>query len=573
MQKKLGHHVSSRWIAFLPWIALLGVTGCGESGGAPPSPSRAEPAIDAGLGPTFLVSPRAIGPDPVGDAEPNDVADAATADSRSVPDAAVPRCVPEGGPDEPDETFSDTDCDGIDGNAEHAVFVAPTGSDSGAGTKDQPFKTIGRAVLAAAASSKSAYVCNGEYAENVRIEQTGVRIYGGYDCEHGWQRGPDRARVVPPTGVPLVISDVADPVVIDRLSLRAPDADSAAAGTSSIAASVLNSVDVLIRRSVLRSGDAGRGADGEPAVPTPEKQPIAAAGVSIGSLDCVGHLDGTLLQGSPQTCLTVARGGYGERRQCSAGDSIQGGAGGDGANVVLGITAHQGASGLPSFALGGTTGADGTPGAAAVVGFGRISSARYVAEDGRTGVDGNIGKAGVGGKGGDSIGRGDLATTFWIGGGGGQGGYPGCGGSRGNPGKGGGGSFAILSDRSRVRVERSLLETGRGGDGGNGSQGAPGQLGGDGGPGGAGSGGGTTNGQTGEAGGNGGRGGAGGPGGGGPSSGIVWTGTPPTVEAVTFVLGTPGLGGVSAARIGAQGVVAEIHPPVPAGDAGQGGTP
>jgi hypothetical protein len=171
------------------------------------------------------------------------------------------------------------------------------------------------------------------------------------------------------------------------------------------------------------------------------------------------------------------------------------------------------------------------------------------------------------------MGRGDLVVTFGVGGGGGGGGLPGCGGVGGKPGGGGGGSFAMISDDSRVRIESSLLEAGRGGDGGAGAEGAAGQLGGDGGPGGAGTHAPDTNGKAGQRGGDGGHGGAGGPGGGGPSVGIAWTKVPPSVDAVAFVLGTPGRGGVSSARIGAQGVVAEIHPPAPAGDAGEGGTP
>lgn len=525
----------------------------------------------------FSVGPRSAGPNPIvgdaGDAESANVGDAAAIDSRPSPsDSAALRCTPEAGTDEPDESFSDTDCDGIDGNAEHAVFVAPTGSDSGAGTKEEPFKTLGKAVAAAAANAKSIYVCNGEYAENVRIERTGVRIYGGYDCEHEWQRGPDRARIVPPSGVPLVIADVADPVVVDRLSMRAPDASPAAYGASSIAATVLRSVDVLIRRSVLRGGDAGRGADGIPRQAL-GKQPIAAAGTSIGAIDCVGTLSGTLLQGSPPECLTVAAGAVGSSRPCRD-VAVTGGWGGAGANISRGIAARTGSFGFPYGAPGAvTTGAEGKPGSAALSGFGTIESGGYVGVDGKAGGDGLPGTAGRGGKGGDSIARGDVATSFWIGGGGGQGGYPGCGGDGGNPGKGGGGSFAILSDQSHLRVERSLLETGRGGDGGAGSDGAAGQLGGAGGPGGTGSGGGDTNGEPGESGGKGGRGGAGGPGGGGPAMGIVWNGIQPSVADVMFVLGTPGVGGVSSARIGAQGTVADVYPPLPGGDAGQGGTP
>jgi hypothetical protein len=251
---------------------------------------------------------------------------------------------------------------------------------------------------------------------------------------------------------------------------------------------------------------------------------------------------------------------------------VKGGDGGNGANIALGRKPEPGQSGVPSSGTGSTSRVDGSPGAVSPFGFGKISSGTYDASNGgEAGGAGKTGTAGRGGSGGISLGKGDLLVTFGVGGGGGQGGYPGCGGGGGQPGGGGGGSIALISDDSHVRIEASLIEAGRGGRGGYGGLGATGRPGGEGGPGGAGSHPPTTSGTPGERGGDGGHGGAGGPGGGGPSVGIAWTKVPPRIEAVTFVLGTPGRGGLSSARIGVEGVVSEVHPPVPSGDAGEGG--
>src|SRR5262245_2933286 len=51
-----------------------------------------------------------------------------------------------GAADEPDDAFLDTNCDGIDGDASRALFVAPGGDDSHPGTRSLPFQTIRRAL-------------------------------------------------------------------------------------------------------------------------------------------------------------------------------------------------------------------------------------------------------------------------------------------------------------------------------------------------------------------------------------------------------------------------------------------
>src|SRR5678815_109837 len=55
--------------------------------------------------------------------------------------------------DLPDSNSQDSNCDGIDGNAATAIFVATTGSDLGDGTMDKPLRSI-TAALAMALKQK-----------------------------------------------------------------------------------------------------------------------------------------------------------------------------------------------------------------------------------------------------------------------------------------------------------------------------------------------------------------------------------------------------------------------------------
>ena len=51
-----------------------------------------------------------------------------------------------GAPDLPDLAFEDMNCDGIDGDRDDAVFVAPGGDDNNVGSPTQPYKTLQHAV-------------------------------------------------------------------------------------------------------------------------------------------------------------------------------------------------------------------------------------------------------------------------------------------------------------------------------------------------------------------------------------------------------------------------------------------
>ncbi|HEY6724447.1 MAG TPA: hypothetical protein VI197_10455, partial [Polyangiaceae bacterium] len=123
-----------------------------------------------------------------------------------------PECVPT--EDEPDSDFSDTNCDGIDGDASRAVFVANGGSDEADGTMDAPVQTLQHAVELASEQDKNVYICNGTYVENVVLEHA-VSLYGGYDCENSWRRITDRASIEPEAGVPLSVVGVEVALVVD----------------------------------------------------------------------------------------------------------------------------------------------------------------------------------------------------------------------------------------------------------------------------------------------------------------------------------------------------------------------
>ena len=111
------------------------------------------------------------------------------------PDAAS--CTPSGA-DVPDDDFADQNCDGIDGDLEKAIFVAPSGSDAAQGTRESPVKTLNKATALAAASGKDVYACNGSYAEAL-VVSSAVRLYGGYDCKNGWARNKELAVIAPGT--------------------------------------------------------------------------------------------------------------------------------------------------------------------------------------------------------------------------------------------------------------------------------------------------------------------------------------------------------------------------------------
>jgi hypothetical protein len=463
-----------------------------------------------------------------------------------------PSCVPEGGADVPDDAFADTNCDGIDGDVLAAVFVSPGGSDEANGEVGAPVKTLTRAIARATEQGKTAvYACVGVYAENV-VLTAGIDLYGGFDCERGWERVRDVARVRPPEGVPLTIRDVTAPVRIQRMAFQASNVE--APGGSSIAVVITRSEDVRFEQAELVSGHGGKGVEGTNPPRVWEPVPKARRGEDIEvTVDCLAKIGCTgWNENSPPVCEATPRGGDGQPITCPDGAVVKGGPGGRGGNCSLGLYGVPGSAGT-SVASPGTRGRAGRAGAA----FGSIVDGAYVPS---VGVPGGWGEPGSGGRGGDGSSgtnnAGDNFTHYTIGGAGGQGGYPGCGGDGGNGGGGGGASIALLMDAGGVRLASTFLITGQGGDGGLPALGVAGQSGGDGARGSEATG--LVTGGAGTRGGDGGRGGAGGPGAGGPSVGIVHVGQAPEMEDTQFELGEPGLGATGASQA-PDGLGANVH--------------
>lgn len=78
--------------------------------------------------------------------------------------------------DDPDADFIDSNCDGIDGDLERAVFVSPLGNNNDDGSRSRPVETLAKALQLAIDNDLDVYACSATYEENMVLEGTGVRL-------------------------------------------------------------------------------------------------------------------------------------------------------------------------------------------------------------------------------------------------------------------------------------------------------------------------------------------------------------------------------------------------------------
>lgn len=561
-----------------PWLGVLLALG---SAGALTACGSAGSDGDIGNAPAGAAGESGLGE--AGSVAVPGQSDAGMGGADGSPGPGADECQPTSKTDDPDDEFTDSNCDGIDGDADRAIFVSPDGFDSDDGSIKRPVQSIGQAVLLAKDNGLAVYVCNGTYRENVVIDAP-VSVYGGYDCTRGWRRTKDVAILQAGAGLPLLVKNVDGKVHLERLAFRAPAA--VGAGQSSQAAAIVDSSDVSLSQVELKSGSGTAGVPGKKGADAYSTPPSASArGASTMTGDCYTPEAG----GSPGAyCDSFARGGYSATttQLCANGFEMRGGRGGAGANVWLtkgkppcfngggayGETPYLGefrtsnGSWMPvSSAESGVSGAAGTDGAAAAFGIGSINEGVYSATNvGGDGTPGQPGWPGRGGAGGYSAGHGGdvCGSDYRVGSGGGQGGLGGCGGDRATGGTAGGGSIALVVVDSTVSIAGARISAGDGGAGGDGAPGGTAQ------PGALGASGGnaqstTYQGAQGEAGGNGGAGGDGGPGGGGPSIAILFVGAAPQVDDVVYDIGAPGDGGQAFSGpngpVGATGEVMSLN--------------
>jgi hypothetical protein len=441
------------------------------------------------------------------------------------------------------------------------VFVAPTGSDSSAGSRSAPFASVGHALDVAKAEGKRVYVCAGTYGEQlvVDVARDGASIFGGFDCA-SWTYATGNRVVLaaPAAGYALSLEGLQVGATLEDLEFDAQSPSTL--GASSIVAFATGSKNVLLERVVLVAGSAATGMAGGP----PSANPAAEPGSNwYGTPPNFPELNGANAAdaggGSATTCTcadqSTSTGGGGaspfDTPAPTAGLPLYGGDAGAGAPGMSAVSCGTGGTAL-NGANAPTVGPD-TP--STVLGT--------CAADGWRPALGTRGSDGLPGQGGGGGGNGSLAT-----GSGGGGGCGGCGGAGGQPGSGGGSSIALLSYQSSVTLVGCTLKAGAGGAGGAGGNGEEGQGGGS--PG-SGSGVGAGIGCGGGAGGAGagGNGGQGGPG--GLSLGVGYCGTAPTIDG-TVVPQATNLAGITVGPPGSGGAVGAGGPTATNGT-GQPGQP
>lgn len=471
------------------------------------------------------------------------------------------------------QTQEDYNCDGIDGDASRAYFVAKSGDDNNPGTRQKPFKTIGKALDILRVMSTDIdqiYVSQGDYSENLTLVD-GVSIYGGFDAGSNWARNIGYqvtirgGHVISGNRMGMRGENLngTKPTVVQNLTLIAEDARGSIPGTQHGASSyglhctncsslVLQGVDIY----------AGRGVDGANGTVGPRASATRPS-------SC--HGPNGEMAGSGQPADGPAGG---EGFQCNGlygisdvwtpsggkgGDSPydMGGKGGDGQTNANNQSVGKGGQGAyPGCQERADDGTRGTNGASGARGQGGKQPSTLGA-DGlyipTTGTRGIVGRPGTGGGGGGGGGSHDatLPKRRHSGGPGGAGGAGGCPGAGGSAGGNGGSSIAlVLISSTGATIYRTNLyaaEAGNGGDGGAGGAGQPGCNGG------FGDTGGTANvcsraggdGGDGKEGGTGGSGGKGGGGAGGSVIGIITKGTSLQIDGVTVHL--PATAGTGAA--------------------------
>lgn len=489
------------------------------------------------------------------------VVDAGTDDAGGPPDFT---CVKMPDEDLPDEAGLDTDCDGIDGSKDWAIFVSPMGDDANLGTMESPVKTVTKALALASTNNKhGVYLSAGTYPESVKLVD-GIGIYGGYDAASRWQRLMSNKSIISGGVTAITATGLTKQTEVQQVTIRSANgaAGSAAniAGQSSYGVFAVNNTGLLVLRSnTIVAGDGGAGGLGATGA-------TAVTGVNNGN--------GTDGQGGVSGGSNGGGGGAQGNSACgraggAGGSGSQGNSGGGGAegtnNPGSGGGGGSKSSICGSNASGGGRGGNGANGTNGGIGpaaasFGTATAAGYNPASGGSGTGGSAAAAGGGGGAGGG-GVSTLVCKSDTGGGGGGGGAGGCPGGGGVGGGGGGGSIGVYAFGSKVLIANCAITTGKGGDGGNGGAGTAGSVGGTGGKGG----GGADDAAGGGDGGNGGKGGdagAGAGGTGGPSFGM-WT-VKSTLDQATANNTYPATGG--AGRAGAGGTS-----PLGAGPGGQNG--
>ena len=416
--------------------------------------------------------------------------------------------------DEPDPTYTDTDCDGVDGLASQSIFVAPPplGDDNNAGTMLSPVASVAQAQTMAVTSGRTyIFLATGHYPEHIDVV-AGLNIYGGLVPRGGhWTRHRGVTSTVG-TGLIGVIADgINQPTILSNLEVttsRPGDGESVNAMVIINSDESLVLQDCLVRPAAGRDGQEGRsgddGFDGAPGerggaggIGDGSGWPYAFGGAGGHNLCSVEDLSSNLTESAPGFPRTGfgGSGGSGSRSIGPGEPGEHGGLPGDTQVILI----EYGLGGVPSARAGlgdcvffgsgcngpsasGGHGADGLSGADGLTGYEVVAPlelrgffvATPPASDGFSGSRGGGGGGGAGGQGNDCC---DPATGH----GGNGGGAGGCGGEGGRGGSPGGSSIALVVFGGSPTLTDNVVIGGDAGDGGYGGEGGRGGVGGRGG--------------------------------------------------------------------------------------------
>ena len=431
-------------------LGIFGLAGCGVFGS------------DGGDGPAPAVA--------AADPPARDEGDAAAA--QQLPDGAPPPAVGRPDTSELTEMFG--------------VFVTPTGTADGDGTRQHPFATITAGIERVKDLKLRVYVCGGTYKEAISLVNA-VSVIGSLSCDGGmWKTGGARTILAAPTSPAVRAKDIALVTRLDGLDVLAPAG--AAGSPNSIALIAENASALTVANSKLIAAKAFDGVDGTTAIQLSRGMTLAGAdGLELSNLlanPVVGpqpHLGGA---GGVGSCVGAA--GH------DGGNGKQGGSGATEictghlhpitgvydwtweAYVRAGVTFSR-SDGAAGASTPGATGSDGSSASK----IGSFTPDGYSAADGTDGADGTPGPGGSGGNGapttiGTSCGASGTGSNpaagkiiyDATGAGGGAGGCPGL---AGKAGTGGGASIAALvfasPGLSLTTCELVAGDAGKGGSG------------------------------------------------------------------------------------------------------------
>ena len=341
--------------------------------------------------------------------------------------------------DEPDTLLVDTNCDGIDGDRDGAVFVQKDiGRDDWPGTPEEPMRTLSAAMGRAAQLGLPVYVGTSAtpYPGPV-VMRSGVSLYGGFDFDRGLGRRTSAVTRIEGGEIAVHAQGISIRTVLLGFEIRSSDA--AIPGRSSYGVWVRDSAALEIRGNTIVSGNGAAGVSGAGGLPGASAQGGLNGEEGCEEVCFVGECNPRGGAGGPGigVCangLPSGNGGAGGQGgfESDSGDRGQNGTGAQGGPGGQG--GPEGRAGQPGSLGGqGLAGLDGAGGDGGVVSVDGL----WIPSDGAAGSGGANGSGGGGGGGGGGAEVNCFSHSPDGGGGGG----------------GGGGSVWIARERSENSAE------------------------------------------------------------------------------------------------------------------------